>query len=161
MIHNGRYIRNMEGAVFNFIRDMNMKEGVLNVSSVNNKFDRIVTTQKSKYYVKFKREFFNTFNEQFRKFISENPEYSSLGESINKESLEQAIKTGCEWVIIIYKDGKMYRVNPRLWMNFAVSNNLIRTQEKENTFTRDDMSGNKETVNETTCSIPLKLMERI
>jgi len=134
-----------------------LKENIVNVVKLNMGRDVIVITDKHKYYVKFKKEFLMTFNEQFSDFVNEHPEWKGVGETINIEHLRIANRWKCDYIIIVYPDGRIYKIPPRLWFNFSTNNFLIRSQERGNTYTNDFK---KKTVHETTCHIPVKLMER-
>ena len=148
-------LRTADAGMRHFIK--NLDENVVNTNRLNNGGDIVVITDNNRYYVKFKKDFLMTFNEQFSKFVNENPEWRGVGETINIEHLKIAMDMKCKYIIIIYPDGKIYKIPPKLWFNFSTNNFLIRSQERGNTYTKDFK---RKTVHETTCHIPVKLMER-
>lgn len=135
------------------------------------------------YYFLYKEEHFKTFWRQF-------PEYSKLphiitgeGESINTEFLIYCIKNRCE-ILFCYKNypntifilnrdtlkSLMNQINPDanysgiltivLLKQYCEYHNLIRTQEKENTFKNTDYTGSSRNINEVTYCFPFKLLKR-
>ncbi len=148
-------LRTSDAALRHFIN--NLPEHVVNVVRMNKGRDTVVITDNHKYYVKFKKDFLMTFNEQFFKFVNEHPEWRGVGETINIEHLRIAVGMGCKYIIIIYPDGKIYSIPPKLWFNFSTNNFLIRSQERGNSYVNNF---NKRIVHETTCHIPVKLLRR-
>jgi len=147
-------LKTADAGMRHFIK--NLDERVVNIVKMNMDRDAIVITDKNKYYIKFKKDFLMTFNQQFSEFVNENPKWSGMGETINIEHLRIAMRT-CDYIIIIYPDGKIYKIPPRLWFNFSTKNFLIRSQERGNTYTKEFKT---KTIHETTCHIPVKLLER-
>lgn len=113
------------------------------------------------YYSIFKREFFMSFNKQFPQFVKENPEFSGVGESVNKEVLYSSISRNVDYLLFVYESGKVYKVSPKIVRNFCQKHNLVRTQDKVNSFKRTNGSGGVTTVRESTYSFPIALMERM
>jgi len=132
-------LRTSDAALRHFIN--NLPEHVVNVVRMNKGRDTVVITDNHKYYVKFKKDF----------------EWRGVGETINIEHLRIAVGMGCKYIIIIYPDGKIYSIPPKLWFNFSTNNFLIRSQERGNSYVNNF---NKRIVHETTCHIPVKLLRR-
>lgn len=121
-----------------------------------------------KYYVIYKRKKFLTFDKHFleetspfysKKFnnlVDENPSLRGIGESINIKYLHIAAIKDCK-ILIIYEDGYVMTVYAQQWLNFAKKYNLIRVQERENTYMLCDGHKTKKVVRERTYSIPIKL----
>jgi hypothetical protein len=104
------------------------------------------------YYAVYKREYFNTFSKKFPDFIRKNPSMCMIGESINSNFLDIAIRKGVYQILFIHPN-KIYSCFPLFFKKFAEKNNLIRTQNKLNIYFN-------ESTYEKTYSIPLNLLER-
>lgn len=149
-------------------------ENVKEVRSFNKDRHFLITchagyeTQKL-YYLVYHKDFFMTFNQQFPAFVAEFPQYAGVAESINKEWLELAVsytKPLPDWavepdvkLVFIYPEGRMYWTDPRLFKKFAEAQKLVRTQEKVNLENREDYSGRQQPINETTYSLPVKMLK--
>jgi|SRR3972149_7023054 len=123
----------------------------------------IVASKKGKteiFWAKFKRDFFHSFNKEFPYFVSENPQFSGYGESININHLEEIIKFNCDLILFCYANGKVYSVFPLFFKKFGETHKLIRIQERTNLYLQPDYSGEKKPVQEMTLSIPLSLLKR-
>ncbi len=102
----------------------------------NNGRHCMIDVDNDKYYVMFKREFFKSFGQIFEN-------QKGIGESINANALSNAITLGAKYILIIYPNGYIYKVDPLEWQDFAVKNNTIRQPHSEKTF-----------------SIPVSMLER-
>lgn len=137
-----------------FLRELELQHfRVLGVKSVNFGRHFVVDTDRGRFYVVFKREFFHSFASQFPHFSS-HPMYSAMGESLNKECLNVAIRRSAV-LVFVYPSGRIYRVFPALFKRFAEGNGLYRVQSRG---FFDKKLGKK--VYETTLSIPLTLLDR-
>jgi hypothetical protein len=85
--------------------------------------------------MKFQREFFNSFGKIFNK--------KEIGESVNKDLVEWALKNGIHNFLFIH-NGHIYLCPVKEFHDYAIANKTIRT-----TIT-----------NETTMSIPALMLER-
>jgi len=112
-----------------------------------------------RFYAIFKREFFMTFNYAFKDFVTINNQYNTVGESINADWLEVAIKTA-DFILFIYEDGKIYKVAPLLIKKFCEKHNLIREQDVKNKVNKCDGSGLSMMIKEKTYSFSITLLER-
>ncbi len=101
-------------------------------------------TKMPKYYALFKRGFFMEFNNQFKSFCSEHSEHATVGESINKQYLDQAILSGASDLLFIYEDGRVFKADPIKVKGFCEDNDLVREQYQ----------------GEVTYSFPISIMER-
>lgn len=124
-----------------------------------------------KFYVKFRRDvsfndegvavgFFLTFHKQFPEFFLLNSALGAVGESINIEVLNEAIRLGVDRLLFCYGDGKVYWIYPALFKKFSETNNLIRKQEAVNYYNAKDFTGQSKGVNEVTYCVPVKLLNR-
>lgn len=88
----------------------------------------------TRYYLIYKREWFNTFSKQFDKFVKKYPEYEGVkGESINQSSLSCATSNFCDFLIFCHPEG-YYLASTVTIKNFCLTNGLYRVQERENTY---------------------------
>jgi hypothetical protein len=124
-------------------------------NSYNHGRHRLITTDTEKYYVIYKRAFFNTFEKQFKGIYEQYPFLTGKGESINKEALEVALRNQVDAVVFIHPEG-IYSIYPMIIKSFCEKNELIRTQDKTNYY--KGLNGTRETTKETTYSFPKKLM---
>lgn len=106
-----------------------------------------------RYYTVFKKDFFTTFYKKFPLLKG----FKSIGESINVDYLKNAIDLNVDWILFVYDSGEIYRVSPKVIMKFCVDNDLIRTQDKLNSFQNGI---GKDIIRETTYSFPIDLLER-
>jgi len=79
-----------------------------------------------KFYVVYKREFFNSFGVWFPKFRG------GVGESLNVEWLDFACRRGCLFVLFVYPDGRVFGVEPEFMRSYCVNNGLVREQGSVN-----------------------------
>ena len=107
------------------------------------------------YYLLFKQAPFYSFDKQFED--SKN-EINGYGESINEEWLNYAISKNCSKIIVVYPNGFIYGIEPKIWKNYAVANNLIRITDAE---TNQLINGNLIKASEKIYSIPLKIIKRL
>lgn len=121
------------------------------IDEYNHGRHRLIQIDRKRYYVVYKRDWFNTFGKQFNL-----KEYSGVGESINKEYLELALNRNAEKIVFIHPDG-MFGIYPALIKNFCEKNDLVRTQDKPNHY--KGLNGFTETIRETTYSFPKELLE--
>ncbi len=117
-----------------------------------------------RFYAIFKREFFMTFNHVFKDFVTINNqyntvEYNTVGESINADWLEVAIRTS-DFILFVYEGGAVYKVPPLLIKNFCEKHQLIRVQDKKNIINTKNGTGAITTIKERTYSFPVALLER-
>lgn len=116
-----------------------------------------VTTALPSYYVVFKRDFFFSFAKQFFEFVKEFPEFNTVGESINEEFLETALKFGVDYLLFVYDNGKVYKVSPFVVKRFCEKHKLVRLQDKTTRIIKD---GYRQAIREKTYSFPITLLER-
>ena len=112
------------------------KRNVLQIfplNSYNHSRHRLFQADKKKYYVIFKREYYNSFEHEFKELFNKYPELQGKGESINQESLNLALNREVEAIVFIHPEG-MFRIYPALIKSFCEKNNLVRTQDKYNTY---------------------------
>lgn len=115
-----------------------------------------------RFYCLFKKEWLKCFNNLFPLFIrSHKGFYSGLGESINVEWLNYAIKSGANYLCYVYPDRKVYVVSPLAVKKFCEKNGLIRIQDKSNAYLLPDGCKSVKLVNEKTYVFPIKLLERL
>ena len=113
------------------------------------------------FYCLFKREFLREFNLFAQNFLAK-PDYEiyrGVGESINREWLDYAVKIA-DYLLFIYPDKKMYIISPVAVKKFCEKHSLIRTQAKPNEYKLPDFSESKEILHEKTYFFPVKLLER-
>lgn len=87
---------------------------------------RIMTTNKGRYLVMFKKEFFRNFGREFARFGE-----TGLGDSINIKGLKEAVISGAMNLIFIYPNGAIYTI--------SISDFLLKSHRwtnKENTEVR-------------------------
>jgi len=120
-----------------YIEKANKNDKVINISPKNDYRHYLIKTEMGlTYWLLFKRSFFMAFGKIFG--------YRGIGESINKEWVDEAISSGIDEFVFVYENGYIYAISPQTFKNFAEKNNTIR-----------------ETNNgETTYSIPISLLER-
>ncbi|MAG76406.1 MAG: hypothetical protein CL811_06550 [Colwelliaceae bacterium] len=113
------------------------KETIVKSQYMNNfRHYYLVTSTGTKYYLMYKRDFFYSFGKIFN--------LKGAGESMNKEFLRFALMNEIDEVIIAYESGKIYSLSPNKWMAYCQDNKTIRETTK----------------GETTCSVPIGLLER-
>ena len=113
-------------------------------------------------YCLFKKEWLRCFNNLFPVFIrAYKGFYSGLGESINVEWLNYAIRAGVNYLVYVYPDRKVYVVSPLAVKKFCEKNGLIRKQDRINSYLLPNCSKSRELVNESTYVFPIKLLERL
>ena len=111
-----------------------------------------------RYYVVYKREWFNTFAKQFPAFIQENPRFASeVGESINTQDLENAVSVGTNYLIFVHEEG-IWKISALLFLKFARKNNLVRRQNRTNPYKQQ--GGFSSYIHEDTYSIPASMLEK-
>lgn len=116
--------------------ESNTQDMVVQIYPVNSERQFVfITNNGLKYIQVYKRNFFMSFGRIFNK--------KGIGESINKEMIEFAEKSGIHEFIFVYKDGRTYTVPVKEFKDYAEFHGTIRT-----------------TVNgEETYSIPVKLLK--
>jgi hypothetical protein len=112
---------------------------------------------KPNLYVVYKRDWFMTFSKKFSDFIKKNPHFEGVGESINKEALKRALANKCDYIIFIH-DSEVFVGYTKMILNICINNNLIRNQNRLNSYAKTNNSGKSELVSETTYSFPKKLL---
>jgi hypothetical protein len=109
----------------------------LNILPLNLGRHYLITTESGmRYYLLYKRNFFMSFGLIFGK--------SGMGESINKDFLELALKHEADNIAVVYEMGYIYTCPPKEWLHYAEQNHTIREQYK----------------GEVTYSIPINLLRR-
>lgn len=121
----------------------------------------VLAGSKNRLYCIYKREFFLTFAKQFKNFISLNPMFKDQeGESINLVALNNAIRSGCEFLVFIYPH-KVYYAYTLMIKNFCEKNGLIRGQIRLNSFIKQDYTGKYIPESEVTYSFPKGLLNEV
>ncbi len=115
----------------------NTQDNVVDVRLFNENRHMMLTTYKGlKYWMLFKRDFFNSFGKIFG--------LKGVGESINKEWVQTAIDEGIDAFMFVYEKGYVYIVPPKEFKDFAEKSKTIRVT----------------TSGEITYSVPVKLLRR-
>lgn len=140
----------------------------------------LITTNKGKFYLIYKKEYLMSFNNLFSEYIKENNALSGIGESINIEYLQYAINNHAI-VLFIHEDGKIYTID-KIALNtilniaffedythlntsqmikvFCEYHKLKRTQTIQNERKMPDYDNNTCLVQESTYSFPVRLLKR-
>lgn len=106
----------------------------------------------TRYYLIYKRDWFNTFAKQFERFVRKYPVYKGVkGESINRSSLDIATSNFCDFLIFCHPEG-FYLASTVTIKNFCITNSLYRVQDRENTYKAK--GGGYSEVREVTYSFP-------
>lgn len=117
----------------------------------------LINTKIGNFYCLYKRELFHSFQQKFPEFIFKNPLGLNLanleGESINKEFLDIAIEKDAI-LLYIYPDRKIYKAYPAQLKRIAEKCNLIRTQDRHNTYKMSNFTDQHTLVQEITYSFP-------
>jgi hypothetical protein len=120
------------------IIERNTGDRISNIFPINNERQFILETNtKLKYQMIFKRDFFRSFGKIFG--------YGGLGESLNEEIIQWALKNGIHNLIFIYENGYAYTIPVNEFFDYSISHGTIRKTEK---------------TGETTMSIPLSMLRR-
>jgi len=119
--------------------EKNLKTRVKDIKAINSGRHYILTTDKNlNYYMMFKRAFFNSFGKIFGRG-------NEVGESINLEYLDYALRWKIDAFLFIYEKGHVYTVPVQEFYDFANNHNTIRKQHNNI---------------EKTASIPIRLLRR-
>jgi len=119
-----------------------------------------------KFYVLYKKDFFHKFNDHCEGFVKDNPYYRGLGESINEEFLQRAIREDA-LLLFVYPNKQIYSIFPmviyKLWQNQPphLKGELLRTQLKNNQYSIPDYNNGLKQVYELTFVFPIKLMSKL
>lgn len=150
-------IKCQDSAIKYFI-DVTLQGKALVIKAFNKSRHKLIKTQEGELlYCIYKREFYHSFSKEYEHLGKMYPEYEQdEGESINKESLQDAQRNGCDKIVFIHPD-RIYWQYTNLFLNFAVNHHLIRIQDKANEYLFKD--GIRKQVQEITFSIPSKLLE--
>lgn len=116
----------------------------------------ILKSEKMSIYVIYKRDWFKTFSKQYKDFIDSNPEFSGVGESINRESLNIAIQKGCSHIVFIHDD-EVYTAPAWQIFRFCEKYGLKRIQKRKNTYR--GFGNTRDVVVEITYSFPKILLK--
>jgi hypothetical protein len=130
------------------------------IKEVNKSRHKIVELDsKERWYCVYKREFYHTFSKEYD-YLGQKYDYfkDCEGESLNQEALKEAQRNACDKVVFIHPEGVYYQYLTA-FLNFAVTNDLLRIQDKENEYLFKD--GIKKKVQEITYSVPVPYLERI
>lgn len=118
----------------------------------------IIKRDKIKYYVIYKRDFFQKFPKLFEDFCMQHEDFAGEGESINKEVLENILSRGYELIIFIHPE-QVFAIYPLLVKKFCENHGLLREQIRLNTVRVPDGAGSRATISEVTYSFPKKLLQ--
>jgi len=113
---------------------------------------KIISYKGENLYCIFKRDFFGAFQKYYPSFADKFPD-EKKAESINVVSLSMAMQYSR---IVFLHSGETYFTYPLQVRKFCEAYNLIRTQQKENTY--KSLGGDKEVVNERVYNIPMMLL---
>ncbi|KKU10805.1 MAG: hypothetical protein UX13_C0003G0017 [Candidatus Woesebacteria bacterium GW2011_GWB1_45_5] len=106
------------------------KDGVyfVRLKEAVNPHHRILVFEKGgigyELYVLFKRsgKFFYSYDKIFK-------QGDGAGETINLDVLDTIVSSGrCPYIAVCYANGKIYKVDPKRWMEYAISHGTIREQ---------------------------------
>jgi hypothetical protein len=130
------------------------------IKEVNKSRHKIVELEtKERWYCVYKREFYHTFSKEFEDELLKHPYYvDSEGESLNQEALKEAQRNDCDKLVFIHPDA-VYFQYLNAFLSFAISNNLIREQERENEYLFE--GGKRKAVHEITYSVPVPFLEKM
>lgn len=117
-----------------------------------------VSGDRFSFYMLFKKDTFHSFNFEFKDFIESNPEFRGHGESINVEFLQVAVNKNA-LLCFVYEDGRIYFTYPKQIKVFCEKNNLVRTQDRNNTYKTENYSGTVQVVQERTYSFPFMFLQ--
>lgn len=118
------------------------------------------------FYVLFKNDFFHLFNEFCPEFVKDNPSCRGLGESINEESLNEALRNNA-YLLYVYPNGSIYGIHPKMiyksWSDLPPiqKSELLRKQKKSNEYRLRDGSGMIAKIFELEFLFPIKWLERL
>jgi hypothetical protein len=99
--------------------EMKTQGKVINIYGINNSRHFIFETNSGlKYYMKFQREFFNSFGAIFGK--------KGVGESVNRNLVEWALENGIHNFLFIH-NGHIYLCPVKEFHDYAIANKTIRT----------------------------------
>jgi len=144
------YPQNKSAAFCKLVRPSLEDKGLQIASKieVKNKFhEAYITTNGKKFYILFKKEKFMSYAKQF-------PDEREIGESINVDSMWEAIDRKFDWILITYNDGYIYAVKPEDWKNYANEHKTYRPVNKKHCVME---YGKKVEIQEVTASIKLKV----
>lgn len=130
------------------------------IKEVNKSRHKIVQLDSGeKWYCVYKREFYHTFAKEFEEEMLRHPYYAeSEGESLNQESLKEAQRNDCDKLVFIHPDA-VYFQYLNAFLGFAISNNLIREQDKSNNYLVK--GGERKDLHEITYSVPVPFLEKL
>lgn len=118
--------------------EKNTNDKVMNIYPINNERHFVFETDKRmKYQLIFKRDFFRSFGKIFG--------VTGLGESVNEEMVEWALKNYILNFIFIYENGYAYTIPVNEFHDYAISHGMVRKTDK---------------TDEITMSVPLKMLRR-
>ena len=144
---------NKEIAYKEFAKELILrKEEILVIKDVHYLMHRRIITDKNTYYCVYKTDFFRSFSIKF-------PNERGLGESLNQECMEEAVKKGAI-LIFIYKFHGVYKILSKYFKEYSEANNLIREQEKGNMHHWNYHTGNRVVQHEITCCVPVHLLTK-
>ena|SRR3990167_750709 len=109
-----------------------------------------ITTDKGRYYLLFKTEYFQSADRQFN---------TSKGyfESINKEFLAYCLNNKIDKILVAHPDSKIYYLEPLSWWKIAKEGNYIRTSEMGD---KRIIDNEVKVIHEVIYSVPLSSMKR-
>lgn len=111
------------------------------------------------YYVLYKKDFFNSYNEFGGEILVVHPEFMGLGESINESCLGVALHYKAV-LLFIYPDGKVYCIHSEtLWNLSRRYPSMLHVQKRSNVYKVPDFQKGRDVVHERVILFPLKLME--
>lgn len=92
---------------------------------ISNKHHKaVVTTNGKKFYILFKKDKFGSLASQFKN-------EKQIGESINIESLYEAYDRNFDLILVADRDGRIYCMRPKEWLDYAQRNQTIRPVERK------------------------------
>ncbi len=112
------------------------------------------------FYLVFKREVYKTFKDEFKEFCEHFSHLGDVGESINKEAVEYAVRRNVTYFGFVYPTNALYIMDVREFRDFAYKYNLIRKQDKTNLYEKEHKEGLRG-VQEVTYSTPIKNLRRL
>lgn len=134
--------RSIDSLVKEYCRMKNEKPG--SVKGRNNGRHRRLEVGDEVLRVKYSDEPFNKFSQVF----ADVGNYVGKGASMNKKELVKACNGDVDSVLVGYKDGRVFKMDAKRFLEWAIENDTIRTTKNQ--------------VNEEeTVSVPLDIMERI
>ncbi len=95
LIHFGKYLHSKKEIVRQTTAVNKNRHFLIRTTSQFKMSGKIATLTENRYYLVYHSLPFQTFSQQFPKFIQEYPDFEGVGESLNKEWLELAV-SNCE-----------------------------------------------------------------